>query len=71
MSGEGLRPAPTAGNGRTRHAAGARITKIGLLRTATRIVERHAKNGALSFPDFGPACITNQNGLSSHDSLQW
>ena len=71
MSGEGLRPAATAGNGRARHAAGARITEIGLLRTTTRIVERHAKNGALSFPDFGPARITNENGLSSHDSLQW
>jgi hypothetical protein len=68
-SGEGLRLATAACNGRARHPTGAGIAKISLLRTATRIVERHTKHGAFSFPYLGPAGITDENGLSGHDTL--
>ena len=47
-----LWPAATAGDGATRHGAGARFAEVCLLRRPTSVGVRHAKDGALLFIDF-------------------
>ena len=66
--GERLRLAAAPRDRCAGHSTGARVAEIRLLRAAPRVVERHAKNGALSFSDLRAARVANEDGLSSHDS---
>jgi hypothetical protein len=68
-SGERLRLATAPCDRRAGHSARARIAEIGLFRATTCVVERHAKDGALSLADFGAAGVANENGLSGHNYL--
>jgi hypothetical protein len=49
--------------------SGAVIAQVGLLRAATRIVEGHTLNSALSILDFRATVIAHHDCLSCHQKL--
>jgi hypothetical protein len=66
--GERLRLASAPRDRCAGHSTGTRVAEIRLLCASPRVVERHAKNGALSFSDLRAARVANEDGLSGHDS---
>jgi hypothetical protein len=66
--GERLRLATAPRDRRAGHPTGTRVAEIRLLCASPRVIERHTKNGALSFSDLRAARVANEDGLSSHDS---
>ena len=66
--GERLRLAAAPRDRCAGHSTGTRVAEIRLLCASPRVIERHAKNGALSFSDLRAARVANEDGLSSHGS---
>jgi hypothetical protein len=64
LSCYGLGSAASAGNGATRHVAGAVVAEISLLGAATGVRKREPQRCALSFTDFLTAVVADENGLT-------
>jgi len=63
-----LRPTAAAGHSLARHLPRAVVAEVRLLRTATRIRERHAHDRAFSFFDFPAAVIAHEHRFTRHIS---
>jgi hypothetical protein len=50
-----------------RHASGAVVAEIGLLRAAARVRIVDAHRGAFTLVDFTPAVVTDEHRLASHE----
>ncbi len=67
LRGGGLRLATPAGDGDTRHPAGASVAQISLLGAAASIVEGHPHDSALSLLHLVGALVTHEDSFSGQD----